>query len=901
MLVDAGIEWATTGPLSYLWAKTGGADQWHPLGAHMVDAANVAQQLWDSWLAPATRRWLAVPLGGDSAARAYFSWLAGSHDLGKASPAFQVQVPSLAARLRDAGMPLPSVLPERERAPHAKVSAVAIGHLLSTRFGWNRKQVQGPAAILGGHHGWFPQEGLAREAARRPALYGWSEDPEDPWMAARATLFDLVVALSGAHDVLAQGGETNLGRARELALAGYVILADWLASNEELFPYSSAPFHPGYVVSAGRRATGALDAVGWRSWDPQGQVLDFPRRFGFPPNSLQREVISVINKTTDPGLLLIEAPMGIGKTEAALAATEILAASHGLGGTFIALPTQATSNQMFSRARRWLEHMGPGTYVMELAHGKARQVAEYQALHSSPTSIDVDEDPVGHVTAEAWFAGSKKRLLAPFVVGTVDQALLCAAKVKHVALRQVGLQGKVVVIDEVHAYDAHMSVFLRRALRWLGEARIPVVLLSATLSPGARRRLVEAYTGGPVALTDIGYPSVTSVGATGQPTSTRVPLDQPSRQVKLQVVDEDTGEALLDTVTDMARRGANVLIVRNTVARAQVTARALVDALGPEAVTVLHARFLAADRLTKERWLSEHFGPGGERPTGQVVVGTQVLEQSLDVDFDALVTDLAPVDLVLQRVGRTHRHPGIRRPPGFEAPLIVLCGLTRHSDGPLFPRGSRAVYGEHLLLRTAAVLFERGTLTLPDDMPTVVERVYGDDDIVPVAWAERAIAAAETWRTEQTSAESRATQFAIPAPDGAPNLFELCRIGLGDPDDDDPVIQAAVRDAPATLEVVVGRATSSASEVTCREGIVPLTRRPRPEEVDRALGAVLRLPPWVTTSAITALEVPAGWRDHPWLRNHRLLRLGDANNATIGNNVLAYSSALGLEVTSDGG
>lgn len=870
----------------------------------MVDAAHVAHRLWEAWLAPATRRWLAEPLGDDDAARAYFSWLAGCHDLGKASPAFQIQVPSLAEQLRDAGMPLPSALPERAQAPHAKVSAATIGPLLSTRFGWDRRPAQGPAAILGGHHGWFPQEGLAREPARRPALYGWSEDPEAPWMVARTRLFDLVVAVSKASDVLAQAGSVDLGRARELALAGYVVLADWLASNEHLFPYASAPFHPDYVEASVQRAARAPEAVGWRRWDAYDHVLDFRRRFGFSPNALQREVITAAGESADAGLLIVEAPMGIGKTEAAFAAAEVLAASHGLGGTFIALPTHATSNQMFSRARRWLEHLGPGTYVMELAHGKARQVAEYQALHGYPTSIDVDEDPSGHVTAEAWFAGSKQRLLAPFVVGTVDQALLCAAKVKHVALRQAGLQGKVVVIDEVHAYDAHMSVFLRRALRWLGEAQIPVVLLSATLSPGARRRLAEAYTGAPVALADIGYPSVTRVG-TGHVSSTVVPLDQPSREARLQVLDETendlAGEGMVGAVADMACRGANVLVVRNTVARAQMTARALMGALGPEAVTVLHARFLAADRLAKERWLAEHFGRDGERPTGQVVVGTQVLEQSLDVDFDALVTDLAPVDLVLQRAGRTHRHPGVRRPPGFETPLVVLCGVARNPDGPVFPRGSRAVYGEHLLLRSAALLLGRDTVVLPDDVPTLVAQIYGDDVVVPATWAARAATAADAWKKEQATAEARAAQFAIPAPEGAPNLFELCRIGIGDPDDDDPVVQAAVRDAPATLEVVVGRATHSAAEVACPEGSVPLERRPGPEEVDRALGAVLRLPPWLTAPALAALQVPTGWGDHPWLRNLRLLRLSEANGATIGNTVLQYSPALGLEVTSGGG
>ena len=886
---------------SQLWAKTAG-DRWHPLAAHLVDAVHVARQLWEQWLAPATRRWLAEPFGDDGRGAAFFAWLAGCHDLGKASPAFQIQVRWLADQLGEVGVALPATLAMRGTAPHSKVSAVAIGPLLADRFGWAPKAAVGPAAILGGHHGWFPQEGLAREARKRPDLYGWSRDPAAPWMAARSELFDLVVNVAGADRVLTAGAAgIELGRARELIFAGYVVLADWLASNEQLFSYASGPFTADYVDVSARQAAGALEAVGWRRWETSGHVLEFERRFGFSPNALQREVIRVAREATSGGLLLIEAPTGIGKTEAALAAVELLAASQGLGGTFLALPTQATSNQAFTRARRWLEHLGPGVHVMELAHGKARQLVEFQEIHGAPSCVDIDEESDGTVIAEAWFGGSKRRLLAPFVVGTVDQALLCAARVKHVALRQVGLQGKVVVIDEVHAYDAHMSVFLRRALRWLGEEQVPVVLLSATLPPPVRQRLVEAYTGAAVALGDVGYPSVTQVTAGGKVSSGTVHLGEPARHAAIRLIEEPGNRVGLEVavaVADMVRGGANVLVVRNTVTRAQQTGRQLYEMLDSDKVTVLHARFLSSDRLAKEQVLVGRFGRGGQRPSGHVVVGTQVLEQSLDVDFDILVSDLAPVDLLFQRIGRVHRHPGVARPEGFEHPAVVLCGLAAATHGPEFPAGSTAVYGEHLLLRTTALLLERESLRLPDAVPRLVARVYGDTELTPVAWQQRARAAATKWHQAQQAAERRAQQFAIPAPDGAPNLLELCRIGIGDPDDDDPHVQAAVRDAPVTPEVVVGWATDNDDEIICGGLCVPVDRPPSPEAVDAALSSTLRVPAWLAAQVL-ASQVPAGWRQHPWLHRHRLLRLDHTNATKLAGNTLRYSEELGLEVTAD--
>ena len=593
--------------------------------------------------------------------------------------------------------------------------------------------------------------------------------------------------------------------------------------------------------------------------------------------------------------------MGMGKTEAALAATELLGARHGLGGLFFGLPTQATSNQAFRRVRRWLERLGPGTFLLQLAHGKAQQLAEYQDIvnRGAPASIDEDGDPRCAVTAEEWFAGPKRRLLSPFVVGTVDQVLMCAAKIRHVAFRQVGLSGKVVVVDEVHAYDAHMSVFLHRALRWLGEAGVPVLLLSATLPPTSRCLLARAYAGKDVSLGPVSYPSVTTVSREAYASSLAIEAESKPARASIELLREEGGEdheLVARRAAAMASGGTNVLLVRNTVGRAQATYKAVAGLVPAGSAHLLHGRFTAADRLAKERWLASSFGPRGDRPSGHVVVGTQVLEQSLDVDFDVLITDLAPIDLVLQRLGRVHRHEH-PRPAGFEEPVLIIAGASLcEKEPPVFSSGSVAVYKDHLLLRSAAVLLARGQVVVPDDVPELVALVYGADDVVPPAWPERASVAAAAWAKSERDRRAKAESYAVPPPERLPSLLEFERFGVGDPhDEDDPAVQAAVRDSDPTIEVVLGYPSELPDCMQCRGVDVPLDSAPSPAQTDLLLSSTVHLPSAFTPAALD-LEVPRGWLQHPWTRGLRLLRLDGDAVGEIGTHVVAYSEEMGLEV-----
>lgn len=879
------------GGAAWLWAKTERDGSWHSLASHMIDSLYIAFELWDGWLSASTKRWLAEPLG-ENATRALFAWLAGCHDIGKASPAFQAKDRAAAERANDAGFAIPLDLPPRPGTAHGVFSAAAVSRHLEARYGWTKAAA--PAAIVGGHHGWFPPHDFAQLPGRRPAYYGNS----DPWEDARSALFALVTELAGEDLPLETRepdgtGGFDLGRPRELALSGYVVLADWLASNEDLFPRSSMPFTSRYIAESAVRAKAALDCIGWRRWSSQVEDFDFQERFLVPPRPLQREAISLA-KEMGSGLLLVEAPTGIGKTEAAMAVVEVLS-GLGFGGVYLALPTQASANQTFARVLRWIQKMGGDETLVELAHGKARGVEAYKKLTGrlAGVGIDDDEGEDSLAVAEEWFHGPKRRLLAPFVVGTIDQVLLSAAMARHVAIRQAGLVGKVVVIDEVHACDAHMSVFLHRALAWFGKAGVPVVLLSATLPSQARRELVSAYAGQGVDLPTISYPSVTHVGPSGLVTSRPVGVGTTSR-VAVDIHEEPGEEIAPEVVTligELADRGANVLVVRNTVKRAQDTYE-LLEGNGVKAM-LTHSRFVDAERRAMHRWLEERFGPEADRPRGHVVVGTQVLEQSLDVDFDVLVTDMAPMDLLIQRVGRVHRYESIIRPSGFEVPRMVVVGMGRLSPeaAPTFPGGSVYVYSEHLLLRSASTLLGVHYIDRPGDVARLVEMAYGDGCPVPPAWQGRSVEAQQEWEKKRTGQRAEAARLALADLSVRGDILGLCKLGL---EGGEEQVEAGVRGGRLALEVVVGRLSSDERSLECVTGAtVPLDHEPTELEIDGALGSCLRLSPRLSREA-ESLEMPSKWKKNPWLKRLRILPLDAAGRARLGGRVVEYSSALGL-------
>ncbi|WP_368680425.1 CRISPR-associated helicase Cas3' (plasmid) [Rhodococcus opacus] len=311
---------------------------------------------------------------------------------------------------------------------------------------------------------------------------------------------------------------------------------------------------------------------------------------------------------------------------------------------------------------------------------------------------------------------------------------------KHVVLRHLAFANKVVIIDEVHAADVYMREYLKRALEWLGSYRVPVILLSATLPSEQRVALATAYQSGEQAygnlVGDIGYPVITVCQPSGVQT---IDVEDTSAPTVVEISQlRDDEDALVDLLSELLAEGGCAGVVRNTVGRAQETAR-LLSARFPGEVTLVHSRFLAQHRSDLEADLVEQLGPQGSRPARRIVVGTPVIEQSLDIDFDVMISDLAPIDLLFQRMGRLHRHCSTFRPERVREPRFFVTGVVDWASEPPEPiTASSRIYSDVLLIRTLAVLrdyWAGGTVELPRDIAELVQLAYGENVPIPETWA----------------------------------------------------------------------------------------------------------------------------------------------------------------------
>lgn len=494
-----------------LWAKTGGGEEgnlWSPLYVHMADSALVAHKLWDEWVSDSIKRQISDCVDGDDlAAAALVSWLAGIHDIGKATPGFQYKVAERAEFVQEMGLCLPSAHMVSHPPSHAYMGEIILERKLDG-LGWDYSWSLG--SIIGSHHGLPPSDdGVLRNIGSRSGNFPIENMGNEEWISVQDELFVWMFDAVGVGEFEEQYQTLAMSQPVQVLISALVIMSDWIASNSDFFPLT-------FQVESWEEFCLRADAA-WASfalppsWHAENRELEnedfFHRRFaGLPENArlrpAQLEALRAALGMDDPGLLIIEAPMGNGKTEASLLCAEVMAAKSGAGGVAYLLPTMATSNAMFSRVEEWLKTVpdskGGSMQSMQLLHSKASLNPDYSKLRSWGSTWMGDEAEAyveEGVIAHQWFAGKKRGLLSSFVVGTVDQLLMAALKVKHVQLRHLGLAGKVVVVDEVHAYDAYMNTYLDRILTWLGAYGVPTILLSATLPANRRGELIRAYRG----------------------------------------------------------------------------------------------------------------------------------------------------------------------------------------------------------------------------------------------------------------------------------------------------------------------------------------------------------------------------------------------------------------------
>lgn len=648
--------------------------------------------------------------------------LAALHDIGKITLGFQAKCPAwLAAQPFD---------PETRKniayscSDHALVGQYHLQELL------RKTRAHGWAVAIGAHHG--KAKGRTIQPPRE-ALSEWATMHRD---RVTAKLLEIFGRPPAKGPIKFPDGRDDPAL---WLLAGLVTVADWIGSNEAFF----SPESHGTPDEARASAKQALQQIGW----PGGNLVSrpFPEVFGFSPNPLQSAVLSHIDS---PALVVIEAPMGRGKTEAALALAHSLITGGHHHGLYFALPTQVTSNRIHLRVADFLRQTLSDSAHLRLAHGTSwlEDTADLKiepSYHGGPTTDD--ENPATTVAeARSWFASAKQALLAPYGVGTIDQALLGMVAVKHFFVRRFALAGKVVILDEVHSYDVYTGSLVTALVRELRLLGCTVIVLSATLT-AARRRELLAAVGAEESTANEAYPLV-SLARNDHSVEhiTLPPAEETTISLRAATITEE--ETIAELVA-RAEQGQHVLWIRNTVVEAQeafrwVRAETPVASSPHEqiALGLLHSRFPLHRRQQLETlWLErlgKHRAAGGP---GSILIATQVVEQSVDIDLDFIVSDLAPSDMLLQRLGRLWRHPRDNRAatqPEFWVRLPEMSATDPKQLRRQLGRAAR-VYAPWVLLRSASVFAARTTITLPTDIRPLLETTYAaprPDE--PPAWKE---------------------------------------------------------------------------------------------------------------------------------------------------------------------
>jgi CRISPR-associated endonuclease/helicase Cas3 len=900
-----------------LWAKLGHFDYElrHPILCHLMDVTTVARHLWERVQREASKQRFASSLGltPDDAGRWLAFW-AGTHDIGKIAPCFQAKDRSGKARLalEKDGFDFN----HGNDVAHGIISGVILAESLADPVGWpsiTREFAKRVAVAVGGHHGVF-------HSTLSWDHLGSSIRGNDRWITARRDTLAVLAESAGVSSLRSPTPPPKNEHALFLFLAGLTSVADWIGSNERYFPRATGEVNwPDYLRNVEAKARNALDDLGWCGWNPNKARHTFTALFPQirEPRPLQKMIESLTLSIAGPRLVLIEAPMGEGKTEAALYLADYWAHAAGHQGLYFALPTQATSNQMFGRVIDFLSRRYPGEndrINAHLLHGQTLLSDRYQKLrrladdrrHSIRLGDVRDADAFpSSVAAEAWFAQNKKHgLLAPFAVGTIDQALLAVLQTKHVFVRLFGLAGKTIILDEVHAYDTYVSTLLERLLEWLAALGCPVVLLSATLPREKRYRLLEAYHGGPVPRTDNAtYPRVSIVGPKAKQSVEVMTFEAEPDRRRTVALEWRAQDLLAADLSMVMKDGGCTAVVCNTVRRAQEVYQQLRDALQPQdiAVELFHARFPFGRRLEIEQDVLDRYGPPADnlrRPKGSVLIATQVIEQSLDLDFDLLVTEVAPVDLVLQRAGRLWRHKR-RRPPRFVAPTVWLLKTESYTEGVPDFGASEWVYERYVLLRSYLVLSSRNAVELPGDVEGLIEAVYGNEKLAfsaSPAWSKALALAEKEMKSARKEDRKAAATFLVKSPfDEDEILFEFNQ----QLEEDNPALpkerQAFTRLAEPSVTLVVIYDLNGKSYLD-PEGRKPidLDCEPGTDDVRALLKNAVTLQHKGCVVHYAKQSPPKKWQESGLLRFHRVILVRPDGVALPGEYPLTVHATLGV-------
>lgn len=662
----------------YLWAKS---DPYSSLVEHLINTGLCAERLLrHGVLQPVANKVSEISgLSADEVV-SLFSYLAALHDIGKAHPYFQakdMRLPHM-DELREEGLLSVRSIPYFR---HEEYSAEILKRVLPCVLNASENAAAAISAAIGLHH-------QGKQKSDTINIKKYCKPSE--WEKLQNQINKVLIAKFAPPKI----GSYEGCDAFIYMLLGVTILSDWVSS------------------SLSGDESDISTAIKRRGLDVDSTIPQFDgfcSLCSFIPTGSKRgvqEAADELGSDPDP-LYIIEAPMGEGKSEAALYLAFRQMQKYGENGFYMALPTSATGNQMFSRINQLFDIHDLGK--SRLLHGTAWMIDDV----GEPTGSEPEPESV------QWLAPLRRAMLSRFAVGTIDQAMLSVMKVKYGVLRLLGLAGKVLILDEIHAYDTYMQTIIERLLNWCRALGIPVVLLSATLPKVKKLSLLKAYGAEPVAEPSNTYPLITSVGSDG--TVKERPVERAhmkrSYSISLKPYMNDAAK-IAELAVSKTESGGCVCVLVNTVNTAQEVYKRLKKMIGDTELDLFHARFTAERRNEIERTVVRKYGKQFEhRPPKSILVATQVMEQSIDADFDALITELAPIDLLLQRMGRVHRFDNTERPDVMKEPdVTVLTSKAGYDDTTVYPG--------ILMQRTEDLLRTIDRIETPAMIRGLVEKVY---------------------------------------------------------------------------------------------------------------------------------------------------------------------------------
>jgi CRISPR-associated endonuclease/helicase Cas3 len=740
----------------------------YDLRLHLLDTTGAALALWDMWLRPGLRDILTAALapGDPDKARRIAAAVAGLHDIGKANPLFQTQ--SLSTR------PLPGVLAdvvsaqrasglsmatpagiaadEKTASRHEAVSQAVLGQFPSSSS--ERVGARWASAVVGGHHGRY-HPGMAGDCAHtRDALDALTAD--EAWAERRTEIIELVLRAAGVEQSELDRALAENEGAAVILLSGFIIVADWVASDSlELAPRSDSSATGGdrfakrgagaaYVRKAERAYRRTLPSTVGVYRAPANPRLAVMGTASTPLYPLQEDATSI-----DRGLWIVAETTGSGKTESAMLRHMAESGESVIWG----LPTRATADKMWSRIQ-WMYRRTAN--VGSLMHAHRSLNGYYLAKRTEGPGLRYS----------AWATevlGNVKPLLSPVAVGTVDQVLLGALRQKWNPVRLLAVANAHVILDEVHLMDEYQVQLAEELLTWWGMTDTRVTMLSASLPQTLTQRFADAYNSEPLDIEPV-YPSHTLVSGGRAVTTPLATAREYDIDLDLRTFHYRHGERPDDTLVSHtvdvvleARRQhptARIAVIMNRVGHVQDIAHNLMLRGIPD-VTAMHSRMSAAHRTALSTQL-EGLAGKGSRTEGCIVVGTQVIEASLDLDFDIIVTELAPASALIQRAGRQWRHSRVAggawqahwHPRPTQRPkLTVIALLEPDGNGARRPSEALALpYPYGALHRTFSALTKmKGTISIPGDVQAFVDAAHYDsseDDTVTLGTTDEILAGA---------------------------------------------------------------------------------------------------------------------------------------------------------------